>query len=208
MKSSRRTAVPLRTATSRTRGTTSANTRAGTLPLQSNDSPGRLRVSQKARSRERGLLRVRRCVLVIPDRILDKITYFDGCWEWTGSLDQNGYGMVRWQGPTRRAHRVIYELVRGPIPDGMEIDHLCRNRCCVNPDHLEVVDHRTNTLRGETIVAKWAVRTHCHKCGSLLEPKSRVRRFCRVCKNRQQRESNWAKRRARGAQQRKDQSGM
>lgn len=74
-----------------------------------------------------------------------------GCWEWTGTRDQRGYGLhaetqagvkKRW-----RAHRVAYTLLVGPIPDGLTLDHLCRNTSCVNPDHLEAVSAAENNSR-------------------------------------------------------------
>jgi hypothetical protein len=77
------------------------------------------------------------------------------CWPWTGSKNWAGYGQINpsRHGPgskTRQAHRVIYELVRGPIPPGLHLDHLCRNRVCVNPAHLEPVTARENALRGRS----------------------------------------------------------
>ena len=72
----------------------------------------------------------------------------DGCWRWTGAMSNNGYGNF-WDGVRLdKAHRVSYLLLVGPIPVGMDIDHLCRNRGCVRPDHLEVVTRQTNLLRG------------------------------------------------------------
>src|SRR6478752_5165546 len=72
----------------------------------------------------------------------------NGCWEWVGSVRKNdGYG--RWSvGKGTLAHRVIYEKMRGAVPKGLELDHLCRNRLCVNPDHLEPVTTRENIFRG------------------------------------------------------------
>lgn len=71
-----------------------------------------------------------------------------GCWVWLGAWSPQGYGTVCFKKRTYRAHRVSYELFRGPIPSPLVIDHLCRVRCCINPDHLEVVTNRENTLRG------------------------------------------------------------
>ncbi len=70
-----------------------------------------------------------------------------GCLEWLGS-SWSGYGRVRWRGVMKPAHRVIYEQYKGPIPAGLLLDHLCRNRICVNPDHLEPVTNTENCQRG------------------------------------------------------------
>lgn len=85
----------------------------------------------------------------------------EGCWEFTGYIDRYGYGVMKVNGRKTKAHRVAYELAIGPIPDGLTIDHLCRNRSCVNTDHLEVVTSCVNTLRGESVSARAARQTHC-----------------------------------------------
>lgn len=83
-----------------------------------------------------------------------------GCWVWRGHLSR-GYGQFRLGGVTRPAHRLLYETLVGPIPAGLEPDHLCRNRACVRPDHLEPVDHRTNCLRGISPAAVNAAKRTC-----------------------------------------------
>lgn len=108
-----------------------------------------------------------------------------GCWEWTGSRQRNGYGRVSFQGQSRFSHRVGYTLLVGPIPEGMQIDHLCRNRACWNPDHLEVVTCRVNLLRGETLPAACAAKTACPR-SHLYDAENtwvdnRGARICRTC---------------------------
>lgn len=87
----------------------------------------------------------------------------DGCWEWGGYLNGNGYGEFNHgrRGHTRLAHRLVFEALVGPVPDGMDLDHLCRNRRCVNPAHLEPVTRQENLLRGETIPARHAALMRC-----------------------------------------------
>lgn len=98
----------------------------------------------------------------------------NGCLLWTGYIAPSGYGQFYKRGSGRHgkartgyAHRQSYELFVGTIPDGMTIDHLCRVRACVNPMHLEVVTNRENVLRGETLQAANARKTHCPR-GHLL----------------------------------------
>ena len=111
----------------------------------------------------------------------------DRCWNWLAAKSTNGYGRFQIaRHVIGAAHRVAYELEVGPIPPGKYLDHLCRNRSCVNPEHLEPVTSRENTLRGESHVADRARQTHCLRGHNLSgtnlvpHPHSRV---CRECKN-------------------------
>lgn len=106
----------------------------------------------------------------------------DGCWMWLRYCNQDGYGIGSWNGIREGAHRIAYRAFRGEIPEGCEIDHLCRNRSCVNPDHLEAVAHKINVHRGEAPPADNARKTHC-PCGREYDIETkRGGRGCSVCK--------------------------
>ncbi len=87
--------------------------------------------------------------------------YLGPCWLWTGKTNKGGYGEIKVAGQRLRTHRWMYEIVKGPIPDGLQLDHLCRQRACCNPAHLEAVTHRENMMRGKTQTAQKAAQTHC-----------------------------------------------
>jgi hypothetical protein len=116
----------------------------------------------------------------------------EGCWDWTGAFSSNGYGhyfVGREHGQSKsvRAHRFAYELSVGDIPEDLVIDHLCRNRGCVNPAHLEPVTTRENIVRGEGFAAEQARRTHCVRGGHPLSGPNlyvnpRGERECRTCR--------------------------
>lgn len=125
-------------------------------------------------------------------RFTSKVTVEpNGCWRWTASTKgPTGYGQFSLNGRPRLAHRVAYEMFIGPIPDGLQIDHLCRNRWCVNPAHLEPVTNQENGRRGR------AVRTHCphgHPYDAINTAVYRGWRTCREC-NRQRARSNKSQR--------------
>lgn len=109
-----------------------------------------------------------------------------GCWIWTGCLvTKKRYGRIRFGGRTDYTHRASYEIFVGPIPDGLEIDHLCRVHECVNPAHLEAVTRRTNTLRGAGPSAQNARKTVCLHGHPFTEANTYLRpgggRSCRRC---------------------------
>jgi len=106
----------------------------------------------------------------------------EGCWHWIGDLQKNGYGRLGVGRKHHLAHRISYRLFNGEIPDGLEIDHLCRNRSCVNPDHLETVTRRVNQARGETLAANNNAKTHCPRGHEYAGYNLRVRRGKRECR--------------------------
>lgn len=113
-----------------------------------------------------------------------------GCLLWLGSIDGDGYGRVGVGRRSKRAHVVSYELENGPIPDGLEPDHKCRTRSCIEPTHLEPVTHKTNVQRGLLAGPRKLV---CDKCGSPYEVLQNARgrnpiRGCRSCANGRRRE--------------------
>ena len=115
---------------------------------------------------------------------------FGACWNWTDCVKGEGYGKLRVGSRSDNssrmvnAHRIAYELAIGPIPAGAEIDHVCRNRSCVNPLHLEAVPKRTNILRGQSPQAQNVLKTHCPQGHLYDEVNTKLhggRRYCRAC---------------------------
>lgn len=111
-----------------------------------------------------GVLAVGPDTLAHMDRFWTKVRPTGFCWEWTAYIDPAGYGRFRLRTHSAYAHRVSYELLVGPIPDGLTLDHLCRNTRCVNPDHLEPVTQGENSRRARRFASRSAApRTHCKR---------------------------------------------
>lgn len=131
----------------------------------------------------------------VPDRLWSKVNKGapHGCWEWTGTTAR-GYGYMSVDGKPRPVHRIAYELVIGPIPVNRVLDHLCRNRRCCNPDHLEPVTEAENILRGVGSSARHARKTHCDHghplSGDNLRLTDKGYRRCRQCARDAQARSN------------------
>lgn len=132
--------------------------------------------------------------LTVVERI-NRLTQHDpatGCIEWTGSLAGGGYAQIKIDRRAQYAHRVAWEMVHGPIPEGMYLDHLCRNRKCVNAAHLEPVSFRENVLRGVGPTATNATKTACPEGhpysieNTYTNPAGS--RVCRTCKGQRERE--------------------
>jgi len=121
-------------------------------------------------------------------RFWPKVEKTDGCWNWIAGKNAHGYGAIAaGQGKNKsmlRAHRVAWELTNGPIPEGLQLDHLCRNRAYVNPAHLEPVTQRENMLRGEGVTGTNSRKTHCKNGHSLSDALMHLKpgwRRCREC---------------------------
>jgi hypothetical protein len=119
---------------------------------------------------------------MLPERIESKIMPEpnSGCWIWLAYLAPFGHGRIKFEGRMREAHRVVYELIKGPVPEGLELDHLCKLPCCVNPDHLEPVTHAVNMRR-----SKPGQKTHCINGHEYNEKNTYwwrgTSRHCRAC---------------------------
>ena len=121
-----------------------------------------------------------------------------GCWNWTAHINRDGYGMIRVsrEHGLGSSHRVSYKLFRGVIPEGLELDHLCRNRACCNPEHLEPVTKRENQRRG--LQNQNTTKTHCpkdHPLSGVNLYERNGRRHCRACRAENDRQRRVARRR-------------
>lgn len=134
-------------------------------------------------------------------RVLRDAREAGGCWLPAIKPDRKGYVRAKVQGRATAVHRLSYEVLRGPIPDGLTLDHLCRNPTCCNPDHLEPVTSKENIRRGTQ--GQWqAAKTHCVRghaftAENTYRPPGKKERACRECARINGR-INDAKRRAKG----------
>jgi hypothetical protein len=120
------------------------------------------------------------------DRLLARCSESpDGCWVHPKPHPPTGYGRVRHRGASQMAHRVVFRLLRSDVPTGLQLDHLCRNRACCNPWHLEPVTPKVNTRRARSVQAK---RTHCQAGHEYSAANTYVDsegwRYCRACRAR------------------------
>lgn len=121
----------------------------------------------------------------LPQNIARRIRIEDnGCWTWLGTLQNNGYASISYMGRSHVGHRLTYTLLVGQIPKGLEVDHLCRVRECVNPEHFEIVTHAENMRRIR--------RPNCANGHALVEENIYVyrgKRLCRACRRERQRQA-------------------
>lgn len=136
---------------------------------------------------------------MLDDFLQSRIEKTDSCWNWIGTLTYDGYGKFMRNGKQFRAHRAVYRLLRGDIPEGLCLDHLCRNRRCVNPEHLEAVSFSENVRRGLPFRAELPIpdlqsdnrkrrdRSLCNRSHefSLINTgwTKQGRRYCKKCQN-------------------------
>lgn len=124
-------------------------------------------------------------LVLLKSRFLSKVEKAGSCWNWLGYIEKEGYGACSVKGVMWKAHRVSFELFKNEIPEGFQIDHLCRNRKCVNPEHLDAVTPKINVLRSNAPTAVNARRTHCRRGHELRGENLHVTtiggRRCKAC---------------------------
>lgn len=140
-----------------------------------------------SRWRKHGHTRGRPTVL---ERLISQIEVDGDCWIYTGYTPPDGYGRIHYNRKPALAHRVCYEQLVGPIPEGLELDHVCRRPACVNPDHLDPVDHRTNAMRGAAPAIRRHRRRECIHGHRMTAENTYVTpqgyRQCRTCRSARQ----------------------
>jgi hypothetical protein len=111
---------------------------------------------------------------------LDPVT---GCHVWIGYRNKSNYGLARFQGRRQLVHRIVWEYKYGPVPEALQLDHICRNTSCCNPEHLRAVTAQVNVLASDNLCAQNARKTRCPKCAGEYSVMKDGRRFCRPCFN-------------------------
>lgn len=117
----------------------------------------------------------------------------NGCWLFEPAVKVAWYGKVKTDWGAANVHVIVWNWLRGPVPDGLELDHLCRNKACCNPDHLEAVSHKENCRRGrgpEVARSRRFTQTHCkrgHEFNLVNTIYKKKQRVCRICKREWQR---------------------
>lgn len=125
-------------------------------------------------------------LLPLLPRLVERMEIDDDCWLYTGNRNSDGYGHMSVDNQVQPVHRLAYEALVEPIPDGLVLDHLCRRTSCFNPDHLEPVTQQVNVLRGEGSPAAYAARTHCDNgheftAANTYQRRNGNGRHCRTC---------------------------
>lgn len=154
--------------------------------------PDRTWASIILKSNQLSLPRIKYRIMIDPIiRFFEKVDKTkDGCWLWIGGISDGGYGVFDYNGKSHNSHKWLYERNKKRVPKNKQLDHLCRNRACVNPDHLEIVTFKQNILRGISPSAINAKKTHCKK-GHILDGDNLYinptnARVCKTCRKNSQ----------------------
>ena len=121
---------------------------------------------------------------ILLSKFWSKVEKTDSCWNWKGGVMSSGYGSFNLNKKSVLVHRYSYEILKHMIPKNLVIDHKCKNKLCVNPEHLEVVTQKENVLRGDSFMSTNAKKTHCPQGHEYLGENLKIynnRRYCKRC---------------------------